>query len=83
MVGDREAATVVVDGVRLAYEEWGMGPPLLFVHGDADTLIPPELGRALYDAAGGPKTWLAVRGGTHDVDDAEAWSAVRRFCVHP
>jgi len=33
MVGDREAATVVVDGVRLAYEEWGMGPPLLFVHG--------------------------------------------------
>src|SRR5574340_351704 len=33
MVGGRETSTVVVDGVRLAYEEVGLGPPMVFVHG--------------------------------------------------
>lgn len=57
----------------------GVRAPLLFVHGDADRLIPLAVGRALYEAAPGPKTWLAVRGGTHDLDDADAWATVRRF----
>lgn len=39
--------------------------PLLVVHGSEDRLIRPELGRALYDKAPGPKRWLLVEGGSH------------------
>jgi uncharacterized protein len=39
--------------------------PVLVVHGSADSLIPPLLGRALYDAAPGPKRFVLVDGGTH------------------
>lgn len=39
--------------------------PLLVVHGSADTLIPAELGRRLYEAAPGPKRFVLVEGGTH------------------
>lgn len=39
--------------------------PVLVVHGSADSLIPPALGRALFDAAPEPKRWVLVEGGTH------------------
>ena len=39
--------------------------PVLVVHGEADALIPPALGRALYERASGPKRFLLVEGGTH------------------
>ncbi len=39
--------------------------PVLVVHGDADALIRPELGRALYERAAGPKRFVLVPGGTH------------------
>ena len=39
--------------------------PLLVVHGSEDRLIPPELGRALYERASSPKRWLLVEGGSH------------------
>jgi len=39
--------------------------PVLVVHGDADSLIRPELGRALYERAAGPKRFVLVPGGTH------------------
>ncbi|MEQ1684050.1 MAG: alpha/beta fold hydrolase [Burkholderiaceae bacterium] len=39
--------------------------PVLVVHGEADTLIRPELGRALFERAGGPKRFELVQGGTH------------------
>ena len=39
--------------------------PVLVVHGDADTLIRPELGRALYERAVAPKRFELVQGGTH------------------
>ena len=39
--------------------------PVLVVHGSEDQLIPPELGRALYERASAPKRFLLVDGGTH------------------
>jgi uncharacterized protein len=39
--------------------------PVLVVHGDADTLIRPELGRALFERAVAPKRFELVQGGTH------------------
>ena len=39
--------------------------PVLVVHGSEDQLIPPELGRALFDRAPEPKRWVLVEGGTH------------------
>jgi len=39
--------------------------PVLVVHGDADSLIRPELGRALFERASAPKRFLLVEGGTH------------------
>jgi hypothetical protein len=42
-----------------------IGSPLLVVHGSSDSLIKPELGRKLYDAAQGAKEFLLVDGGSH------------------
>ena len=39
--------------------------PVLVVHGAADALIPPALGRALYERASLPKRFVLVEGGTH------------------
>ena len=39
--------------------------PLLVVHGTADSLINPTLGRKLYDAATVPKLFVLVEGGSH------------------
>jgi alpha-beta hydrolase superfamily lysophospholipase len=39
--------------------------PVLVVHGSADRLILPELGRALYEQAPQPKRFVLVEGGTH------------------
>jgi uncharacterized protein len=39
--------------------------PLLVVHGANDSLINPELGRALYEKARQPKRFVLVEGGTH------------------
>jgi fermentation-respiration switch protein FrsA (DUF1100 family) len=40
--------------------------PVLFVHGEADTIVPVTLGRALFEAAGGPKEWWALPGADHN-----------------
>lgn len=42
-----------------------IGAPLLVVHGAADSLINPTLGRKLYDAATVPKMFVLVEGGSH------------------
>jgi pimeloyl-ACP methyl ester carboxylesterase len=43
----------------------GIGSPLLVVHGAQDQLIPPELGRRLFEAAANPKLFIEVEGGSH------------------
>jgi hypothetical protein len=40
--------------------------PLLQSHGDADEIIPYELGRTLFDSAVGRKRFLTIPGGTHN-----------------
>ena len=42
-----------------------IGSPLLVVHGSEDHLIPPSLGRKLFDAAQEPKRFVLVEGGSH------------------
>ena len=42
-----------------------IGSPLLVVHGANDSLIAPELGRRLFDAATGRKVFVLVQGGSH------------------
>ncbi|MBT9466189.1 alpha/beta fold hydrolase [Hydrogenophaga sp.] len=42
-----------------------IGSPLLVVHGGDDRLIQPELGRKLYEAANGRKSFVLVEGGSH------------------
>ncbi|MFI5402255.1 MAG: alpha/beta hydrolase [Planctomycetota bacterium] len=46
--------------------------PVLSIHGADDTLIAPERGRALFDAAPGPKEWWLVPGADHNdvIDEA-------------
>jgi hypothetical protein len=39
--------------------------PVLVVHGSIDSLIRPELGRALFERATAPKRFVLVEGGTH------------------
>jgi fermentation-respiration switch protein FrsA (DUF1100 family) len=54
--------------------------PLLVFHGDADTLIPLDLGRRLFDAAPEPKTFRVIHGvGHNDVQTPEAETAMRDF----
>lgn len=40
--------------------------PLLMLHGEADRLIPPSSGRALFEAARGPKQWHLAPGAGHN-----------------
>jgi alpha-beta hydrolase superfamily lysophospholipase len=46
--------------------------PVLVVHGSEDSLIRPELGRALYDNAREPKRFVLVEGGSHHNTNALA-----------
>jgi fermentation-respiration switch protein FrsA (DUF1100 family) len=57
--------------------------PLLVIHGGADTLVPPEHGRRLFEAANEPKRLLIVPGADHnDVfvqGGAALWRDLRDF----
>ena len=57
--------------------------PLLVIHGDADTLVPPEHSRRLHEAAHEPKRLLLVPGADHnDVfvrGGPPLWQALRDF----
>jgi pimeloyl-ACP methyl ester carboxylesterase len=55
-----------------------IGSPLLVVHGSDDSLIPPELGRALYERARGRKRFELVEGGSHHDTNARGQVQYRR-----
>ena len=41
--------------------------PLLFIYGDADNIVPPVMSRALYEAAGNPRSAIVeIPNGTHN-----------------
>jgi len=40
--------------------------PILFVHGDADDIVPIEMGREVYDLAPEPKRFLTIPGADHN-----------------
>jgi uncharacterized protein len=60
-------------GARIAE----VGTPVLVVHGSEDTLIPPELGRALYERARNPKRFVLVEGGSHHNTNSVGQAQVR------
>jgi uncharacterized protein len=54
--------------------------PLLISHGEQDTLVPYDHGRALFDAApGGPKTFIDLGGGHNDDESPEYYLTLDRF----
>lgn len=61
------------------------GSPVLVLHGDADSVIPFALGRALFERISGSKEFVTVHGGDHnDVvprDWSRYWDAIDRFIV--
>jgi fermentation-respiration switch protein FrsA (DUF1100 family) len=44
----------------------GSQVPVLVMHGDADTVIPYEQGRALYERITGPKQFFTISGADHN-----------------
>jgi pimeloyl-ACP methyl ester carboxylesterase len=55
--------------------------PLLTLVGTADSIVAPRRSRALHEAWGGPKTWVAIEGAGHNDLDAspDYWDAIGRF----
>jgi len=64
-----------------------IGSPLLVVHGADDSLIKPELGRKLFEAAQEPKAFVLVEGGSHHNTNAVGQAQYRvalaqLFAIH-
>jgi fermentation-respiration switch protein FrsA (DUF1100 family) len=61
--------------------------PLLVVHGDRDELIPYRMGKALFEAAPGPRELLAVAGAHHNdvfaLAGAEIAQRIARLVTRP
>ena len=53
--------------------------PLLIVHGEADDVIPVEMGRRLFAAANEPKEIVTIPGGGHAVHDDRTFDIVDRW----
>ncbi|MBI3155759.1 MAG: alpha/beta fold hydrolase [Burkholderiales bacterium] len=60
-------------GARIA----SVGSPVLVLHGGADRLIRPELGRRLYERAAPPKRFVLVEGASHHSASAVGRDALR------
>jgi fermentation-respiration switch protein FrsA (DUF1100 family) len=62
-----------------------VGRPTLVIHGDADSVIPFEQGKALFDRIPGPKSFVTIPGGDHNDagprDPRRYWEAVNSFAA--
>jgi fermentation-respiration switch protein FrsA (DUF1100 family) len=73
--------------IRTRYETLAKVPrltlPLLVLHGERDDIVPPEQGRRVFEAAGGPKRFVTIPGTGHSdtyVAGGEAyWRALADF----
>ncbi len=65
----RVKAAAVLAGTPQRYPkgryDFAEAPPILLVHGDADELVPYELGVGAFNRARGPKGLLTIAGGAH------------------
>jgi predicted dienelactone hydrolase len=61
----RVRSAVVIAGGTLGGAFANPAAPVLFVHGDADQVVPFALGRATFDLVPWPKAFLTVLGGDH------------------
>ncbi len=57
-------AVIVLSGAPVGSGPSG-NPPILVVHGDADSIDPYEKGKAVYDQARSPRYLLTLLGGGH------------------
>ncbi len=63
------------DQFRSAAHIAGVRAPLLILHGEADTVIPPGFGRALFALANDPKTFLSLGPVGHEaLFDPSTWA---------
>jgi hypothetical protein len=57
--------------------------PLLYIHGNKDTIVPFDLGKRLFAAANEPKTFYAIQGADHndtyEVGGREYFERLSRF----
>src|SRR5690606_26993196 len=61
----RLRAAVVLAGASLGGSYVGPAVPVLFVHGDADAVVPYDRGRAAYEQVPWPKAFLTIIDGGH------------------
>lgn len=54
-----------------------VGAPLLVVHAAGDTMVSPQLGRALYEKAAPPKRFVLIAGAVHEDADVIGEQAYR------
>jgi fermentation-respiration switch protein FrsA (DUF1100 family) len=74
------ARTLVTESLDSRLKIGAYTGPLLQNHGDADTVVPYELGRRLFDAANEPKRFVRISGGDHnDAPTPEYLVALERF----
>jgi pimeloyl-ACP methyl ester carboxylesterase len=59
--------------------------PLLCLTAMQDEVIPPDHGRRLFEAWGGPKQWVPLEGATHNTTDSRAnyWPSIAAFLSSP
>jgi fermentation-respiration switch protein FrsA (DUF1100 family) len=61
----------------------GVKAPVLVLHGDADSVIPYEQGRALYERIEGSKQFFTISGGDHNdaapPDETAYWRTILDF----
>jgi hypothetical protein len=53
--------------------------PIFILHGDADEIVPVEMGRRLFAAANEPKEIKIIRGGGHVIHDGPSFEYVNRW----